>query len=118
VNISSDKPHRQIRQHKSDFPSCTSSDAPASGGDSVQNVAARHSSRVSHGEWNRCDVVGCAGAIEVTVNGVPQNKVTKYLPAAGQVGFQLEGVPYELRPVFSTPPYGTGSAGAAESFGT
>jgi Domain of Unknown Function (DUF1080) len=51
------------------------------------------------GEWNACDIVCRAGAIEVTINGVLQNKVTQSSPAKGPVGFQLEGTPYELRNV-------------------
>ena len=51
------------------------------------------------GEWNACDVVCRDGTIEVTVNGVLQNRVTGCAPAAGRVGFQLEGTPYELRAV-------------------
>jgi subtilisin family serine protease len=55
------------------------------------------------GEWNSCDIVCRAGALEVTINGVLQNKVTHCVPAAGKVGFQLEGTPYELRHVLLTP---------------
>jgi hypothetical protein len=51
------------------------------------------------GEWNSCDIVCQDGAMEITVNGVLQNRVTKCQPAAGQIGFQLEGTPYELRNV-------------------
>jgi hypothetical protein len=51
------------------------------------------------GEWNSCDIVCRGDTIEVTLNGVLQNKVTKCIPASGQVGFQLEGIAYELRNV-------------------
>ncbi|MBI5767629.1 MAG: DUF1080 domain-containing protein [Verrucomicrobia bacterium] len=51
------------------------------------------------GEWNTCDLVCRDGTIEVTVNGVRQNKVTGCTPAAGRVAFQLEGTPFELRHV-------------------
>jgi hypothetical protein len=51
------------------------------------------------GEWNSCDVTCRGDTIEVTINGVPQNKVTKCVPTAGKVGFQLEGTPFELRNV-------------------
>lgn len=54
------------------------------------------------GEWNTCDVVSQDGTIEVTVNGVLQNKVTQSKPHAGRVGFQLENTPYELRNVSIT----------------
>ena len=49
------------------------------------------------GEWNACDIVCRGDTIEVTINGVLQNKITQCAPAAGKVGFQLEGTPYELR---------------------
>lgn len=55
------------------------------------------------GEWNECDIVSRDGTVEVTVNGVPQNRVTHVTPAAGRIGFQLEGTPYELRNVVLTP---------------
>jgi hypothetical protein len=51
------------------------------------------------GEWNACDIVCRDGAVDVTVNGVHQNHVTGCVPAAGRIGFQLEGMPYELRNV-------------------
>lgn len=51
------------------------------------------------GEWNTCDIVCRHGAIEVTINGKLQNQVTGASPAAGKVGFQLEGTPFELRNV-------------------
>jgi hypothetical protein len=49
------------------------------------------------GEWNVCDVVCRDGALDCTLNGVVQNHVTGCKPAAGQIGIQLEGFPYELR---------------------
>ena len=54
------------------------------------------------GEWNSCDIVARDGAIEVSVNGVLQNKISGAQPAAGRIGFQLEGTPYELRSVSVT----------------
>lgn len=54
------------------------------------------------GEWNVCDVVCRNGTIEITLNGVVQNKVTDATPGAGKIGFQLEGTPYELRNVTLT----------------
>ncbi len=51
------------------------------------------------GEWNSCDILCRDGTIEVTINGVLQNKVTAAQPAAGRVGFQFEGTPFELRHV-------------------
>lgn len=55
------------------------------------------------GEWNVCDIISQDGTVEVTVNGVLQNRVTQVSPASGRVGFQLEGTPYELRRVTLTP---------------
>jgi len=55
------------------------------------------------GEWNVCDIVSRDGAVEVTINGVPQNRVTHARPASGRIGFQLEGAPYELRRIALTP---------------
>jgi hypothetical protein len=49
------------------------------------------------GEWNSMDVLVRGGCIDVTINGVKQNGVTLAQPAAGHIGFQLEGTPYELR---------------------
>jgi hypothetical protein len=51
------------------------------------------------GEWNSIDIICRDGTIDVSVNGVPQNRVTRADPAAGRIGFQLEGAPYELRNV-------------------
>lgn len=51
------------------------------------------------GEWNRCDILCREGVVEVSVNGVRQNRITQSDPAAGHVGFQLEGAPFELRSV-------------------
>ena len=51
------------------------------------------------GEWNSYDIVCRGDTIEVSVNGVLQNKITHCSPAAGRFGFQLEGTPFELRNV-------------------
>lgn len=51
------------------------------------------------GEWNSCEVLCRDGVIEVTVNGVQQNRITRSDPASGHIGFQLEGAPFELRNV-------------------
>ena len=56
-------------------------------------------SELAAGEWNVCDIVSRDGKVEVTVNGVVQNSVTRSEPASGRIGFQLEGAPYELRRV-------------------
>jgi hypothetical protein len=55
------------------------------------------------GEWNSCDIVSRAGTVEVTINGVLQNRITQAAPRAGRIGFQLEGTPYELRNVLVAP---------------
>lgn len=51
------------------------------------------------GEWNTSDIVCRGDTIEIWINGVAQNRVTKCVPASGKIGFQLEGVPYEIRNV-------------------
>jgi hypothetical protein len=55
------------------------------------------------GEWNTCDIVSRDGTVEVSVNGVLQNRVSNVSPSSGRIGFQLEGTPYELRRVELTP---------------
>lgn len=56
-------------------------------------------SELAAGEWNVCDIVSRDGRVDVTINGVVQNSVTRSEPASGRIGFQLEGAPYELRRV-------------------
>ncbi|MET0319393.1 MAG: DUF1080 domain-containing protein [Duganella sp.] len=56
-------------------------------------------SELPAGQWNVADIVSRDGQIDVTINGVAQNRVTGARPAAGRIGFQLEGAPYELRRV-------------------
>ena len=51
------------------------------------------------GEWNSCDIVARDGVVEVSINGVPQNRASAVQPSSGRIGFQLEGAPYELRRV-------------------
>lgn len=55
------------------------------------------------GEWNTCEVVCQNSSIEVTINGVRQNHVTGVSVSEGQVGFQFEGTPFDLRRVSITP---------------
>jgi hypothetical protein len=55
------------------------------------------SSEKPYGEWNTADITCRDGALECSINGVVQNKVTGCNPASGQVGLQLEGFPYDLR---------------------
>ena len=66
------------------------------------NHAAADSERAV-GEWNTCDIICRGDTIEVTVNGVRQNRVSGLSVKAGKVGFQLEGTPFELRNVSITP---------------
>lgn len=49
------------------------------------------------GEWNSYDIVSRGDKIEVSVNGVVQNRISQCEPATGKIGFQLEGTPFELR---------------------
>lgn len=60
-------------------------------------------SELPAGEWNSADIVSRDGVVEVSINGVAQNKVTRATPLSGRIGFQLEGAPYELRRVELTP---------------
>jgi hypothetical protein len=55
------------------------------------------------GEWNSCDIVARDGVVEVSINGVNQNKASALAPGAGRIGFQLEGSPYELRRITLVP---------------
>lgn len=55
------------------------------------------------GEWNSADIVSRDGMIEVSVNGVLQNRISHAAPRQGRIGFQLEGTPYELRRVTLEP---------------
>lgn len=55
------------------------------------------------GEWNVADIVCHDGSIEITINGVRQNTITGSVPAAGRIGLQLEGAPYEVRALNLTP---------------
>jgi hypothetical protein len=49
------------------------------------------------GEWNTCDITCRGDAIEVSINGVPQNRITGCSLHEGKIGFQFEGVPFEIR---------------------
>lgn len=64
-------------------------------------VRAHHSpdSENPAGEWNTCVIICRGDTIEVTINGVLQNRVTGCSLREGRVGFQFEGVPFELRQV-------------------
>lgn len=75
----------------------------APGAKTPQLDRAAGSSEKPAGEWNTCDITCRGDTIEVVVNGVRQNTVTHAQPAAGRVGFQLEGAPFELRQVRLAP---------------
>jgi hypothetical protein len=62
------------------------------------------------GEWNSYDIVGRGDTIEVSVNGVLQNKISKCEPGPGKIGLQLEGTPFELRNVWIEPVTAIGSS--------
>jgi hypothetical protein len=55
------------------------------------------------GDWNTCEIVCARGAIEVSINGVAQNRVSGLSASEGKVGFQLEGTPFEMRRVKISP---------------
>jgi hypothetical protein len=55
------------------------------------------------GEWNYCDILCRDNTIELTINGVRQNKVTAITPHAGRIGFQFEGTPFEVRNISLQP---------------
>jgi hypothetical protein len=55
------------------------------------------------GEWNSADIACRGDTVEVTINGIRQTRVTKVTPAAGKIGFQLEGLPFEIRNVRIAP---------------
>jgi hypothetical protein len=54
------------------------------------------------GEWNTCDILCQHGTLEVTINGVRQNRITQTAPQSGRIGFQFEGTAFELRHVTVT----------------
>jgi hypothetical protein len=75
---------------------------PPTSAPGAQPVIKAHTAPASErpaGEWNSADIVCRDGTIEVTINGVMQNRVTRAQPAEGRIGFQLEGAPYQLRNV-------------------
>jgi hypothetical protein len=55
------------------------------------------------GEWNSCDITCRDNTIEVSINGVLQNKVTGTSLSGGRIGFQFEGTPFALRNVTIEP---------------
>jgi hypothetical protein len=75
----------------------------AAGASPVIKARMAADSELPPGQWNSADIVSRDGTVEVVLNGVAQNKVTRATPAFGRIGFQLEGAPYELRRVTLTP---------------
>lgn len=71
----------------------------AAGAQPVIKAHTAPDSEVATGEWNSADIVCRDGSVEVTVNGVVQNRVSQVKPSEGRIGFQLEGAPYQLRNV-------------------
>jgi hypothetical protein len=78
-------------------------EAPTPGMNPAQLARSGADVELPVGQWNSCDIVCRGDTIEVTVNGTALNKVTKCVPSSGKIGFQLEGVPYELRNVRLSP---------------
>ncbi len=76
---------------------------PAKG--STPPIRARQQARseLPLGEWNTVDILCNRDTIEVRINGVLQNRVTKVVPNSGRIGLQLEGAPFEVRNVRLTP---------------
>jgi hypothetical protein len=75
---------------------------PATSAPGAQPVIKAHmapDSELPPGAWNSADIVCRDGTVAVSINGVPQNRGTAVQPAAGRIGFQLEGAPYQLRNV-------------------
>ena len=60
-------------------------------------------SEMPAGEWNSCEIQSVNGTLVVTINGVPQNRVSGCSVTSGRIGFQLEGTAFELRNVQVTP---------------
>jgi hypothetical protein len=76
---------------------------PLSGGAVPAKARMAADSENPVGEWNTCDIVARDGVLEVSINGITQNKASALMPGAGRIGFQLEGTPYELRRVTLVP---------------
>jgi hypothetical protein len=68
---------------------------------SVKKLA--DSSEKPDGEWNSVDVTVRGNAVEVSVNGVLQNKGADAYASAGQICLQSEGGPIEFRSVTIEP---------------
>lgn len=60
-------------------------------------------SEKSLGEWNTYEIYCRDNTIEVSVNGVKQNRVDKLSVSAGNIALQMEGFPIEFRNVWLEP---------------
>ncbi|MFT3829710.1 MAG: DUF1080 domain-containing protein [Opitutaceae bacterium] len=76
---------------------------PAKGNTPPTRARQQSTSELPLGEWNTVDILCDRGMIEVRINGVLQNRVTKVEPHAGRIGLQLEGAPFEVRNLRLTP---------------
>ncbi len=60
------------------------------------------SSEKPTGEWNTMEVICKANSIDVTINGIHQNKATGTSPSQGHICLQSEGKDIEFRNVYIT----------------
>jgi len=60
------------------------------------------SSEKPTGEWNKMEIVCKANSIDVTINGINQNKATGTNPSHGHICLQSEGKDIEFRNVYIT----------------
>ena len=81
----------------------TFAETPTPGQKIPQRLHTAPDSEKPPGEWNSCDILCRGDTIELTINGVRQNKVTAITPHAGRIGFQFEGTPFEVRNVSLQP---------------
>ena len=63
----------------------------------------RESSEKPVGEWNVYEIVCRGRTLEVSINGVRQNRIEGLPIDSGAVGFQLEKFPFEVRRIWLSP---------------
>jgi len=63
----------------------------------------RESSEKPIGEWNTYEIVCRGRTLEVSINGVRQNRIEGLPIDSGAVGFQLEKFPFEVRRIWLSP---------------
>ena len=61
------------------------------------------SSENTPGEWNTYDILCSGSDIELTINGVLQNKGTNATLTSGSIGIRSEGGPMEFRNIWIEP---------------